>query len=101
STVEQISGESPAHQLQVRSWLKLRKNVDWDSTLMYVSGRNRLAIPSYVRLDSRLGWRLGEFVEISIVGQNLLRARHLEFSDPQVGQTEVSRSVFGKVTWRF
>jgi iron complex outermembrane receptor protein len=101
STVEQISGESPAHQLQVRSWLKLRKSVDWDSTLMYVSGRSHLAIPGYVRLDTRLGWRLGEYVEISIVGQNLLRARHLEFSDPQVGQTEVSRSVFGKVTWRF
>ena len=81
STVEQIGGESPAYQLQVRSWLKLRKNVDWDSTLMYVSGRSRLAIPSYARLDTRLGWRLGEFVEISIVGQNLLRSRHLEFFD--------------------
>ena len=101
SGIEQTTGDSPAHQFQGRSWFRLRNNLDWDNTLMYVSALNHLAIPSYVRLDTRLGWRLGEFVEISIVGQNLLRARHVEFSDSQVRQTEVSRSVFGKVTWRF
>ncbi len=68
---------------------------------MYVSPLGNMAIPSYVRLDSRLGWRVGQSVEISVVGQNLLQARHLEFYDIQVGQTEVQRSVFGKVTWRF
>jgi len=101
SSIEQKTGDSPAHQFQVRSWLKLRNNLDWDSTLMYVSALSDLAIPSYVRLDTRLGWRLGEFVELSIVGQNLMRARHVEFSDPRIRQTEVERSVFGKVTWRF
>jgi iron complex outermembrane recepter protein len=95
------AGESPKHQFQVRSWLNLRKNMDWDSTLMYVSALSGLAIPSYVRLDTRLGWRLGEFVELSIVGQNLLRARHVEFFDSAIHRTEIERSVFGKVTWRF
>ncbi len=85
----------------IRSWLKLRNNLDWDSTLMYVSPLSNLAIPSYVRLDTRLGWTLGEFVELSIVGHNLLRARHMEFSDRRIRQTEAERSVLGRVTWRF
>jgi len=102
SSIEQTVGDSPAHQFQVRSWLNLRKNVDWDSTLMYVSALSHLAIPSYVRLDSRLGWRVGESVEISVVGQNLLAPRHLEFLDSNgTNQTQVERSVFGKITWRF
>jgi iron complex outermembrane recepter protein len=101
SAIERTIGNSPKHQLQIRSWIKLRKNVDWDGTLMYVSGLTNLGVPGYARLDTRLGWRVGEFVELSIVGQNLLRARHMEFSDPRMHATEAERSVFGKVTWRF
>ncbi len=103
SAIEQIPGDSPQHQFQIRSLLNLRRNVEWDSSLMYVSALSHLAIPSYVRLDSRLGWRLGEFIEISLVGQNLLTPRHLEFFDASgtILHTEVERSIFGKITWRF
>lgn len=101
--IEQIPGDSPQHQIQIRSLLNLRRNVEWDSSLMYVSALGHLAIPGYIRLDSRLGWRLGEFVEISLVGQNLLTPRHLEFFDASgtILHTEVERSIFGKITWRF
>jgi len=100
SSLSQI-GDSPKHQFQMRSWWNLRKNLDADTTLMYVSSLSHFGIPSYTRLDTRLGWRLGEFVELSVVGQNLLRARHAEFFDSTVHGTEIERSVFGKVTWRF
>lgn len=101
--IEQIPGDAPQHQFQVRSQLNLRRNVEWDSSLMYVSALSHLAVPRYIRLDSRLGWRLGEFVEISLVGQNLLTPRHLEFFDASgmILHTEVERSIFGKITWRF
>jgi iron complex outermembrane receptor protein len=92
---------SPKHQLQIGSWLSLTKKLDWDSTLMYVSSLGNLNVPSYVRLDTRLGWRLGEFMELSLVGQNLLRPGHQEFYDPQIHVTDVRRQVFGKITWRF
>ena len=40
--------------------------------------------------------------EISLVGQNLLTPRHAEFPDfYPVLHTQVERSVFGKITWRF
>jgi iron complex outermembrane receptor protein len=93
--------DTPKHQFQVSSWLNLTKKFDWDSTLMYVSSLGNLNVPSYVRLDTRLGWKLGESLELSVVGQNLLRPGHQEFYDPQVQATDVRRSVFGKLTWRF
>jgi hypothetical protein len=61
-----------------------------------------VSIASYVRLDTRLGWRLGEFTELSFAAQNLLSPRRLEFPNAeQLHATPVQRSVVGKVTWRF
>jgi iron complex outermembrane recepter protein len=96
-------GVSPNHQFQVRSLVDLPRHLEWDNTLAYVSKLATGNIPAYARLDSRVGWRLGEFLELSVVGQNLLTPRHAEFSDTfyPLNHTLVERSVFGKVTWRF
>jgi len=96
-------GASPNHQFQVRSRLDLPHHLEWDNTLGYVGKLAVGNVPAYARLDSRVGWRLGEFVELSVVGQNLLTARHPEFLDANypTDYTLVERSVFGKVTWRF
>ncbi len=95
-------GTSPTHQFEVRSLLDLPHHLEWDNTLEYVSKLAAGNIPAYTRLDSRIGWRVGEFIELSVVGQNLLTARHAEFSDTySLIHTLVERSVFGKVTWRF
>ncbi len=101
--IEQTPGDVPKHQFQIRSQLNPRRNVEWDSSLMYVSRLTNQNIPGYVRVDTRLGWRLGESVEFSLTGQNLLAPRHLEFFDAggTTLDTEVERSVFGKITWRF
>ncbi len=96
-------GSAPNHQFQVRSLLDLPRHLEWDNTLEYVGKLAAGNIPAYTRLDSRFGWRVGEFVELSVVGQNLLTPRHAEFSDElyPLNHTLVERSVFGKVTWRF
>ena len=95
-------GASPNHQFQVRSLLDLPHHLEWDNTLGFVSKLALGEVPAYARLDSRLGWRVGEFIELSVVGQNLLTPRHAEFFDYYgVNHTLVDRSVFAKVTWRF
>jgi iron complex outermembrane receptor protein len=96
-------GASPNHQFQVKSLLDLPHHLEWDSMLSYVDKLAVGNIPAYARLDTRLGWRTGEFFEWSIVGQNLLTGRHLEFSDTvyPLNHTLVERSVFAKVTLRF
>ena len=83
--------------------LDLPHHLEWDNTVGYVSHLAVGKVPAYARVDSRLGWRAGEFVELSVVGQNLLTPRRAEFSDTlyQLHHTLVERSVFGKVTWRF
>jgi iron complex outermembrane receptor protein len=58
-------------------------------------------VVGYTRVDTRLGWRPLEFVEFSLVGQNLLAPRHAEFGDDAPLHTLAQRNVFGKITWRF
>ncbi len=55
-------------------------------------------MPSYVELNSRLGWNVSERVQLSLSGFNLLHARHQEFPDPA---TYVQRSFFAEARFRF
>ena len=79
--------------------------MEWDNTVAYVSALRDAgsgAVPSYTRIDTRLARRFGEFVEISIVGQNLLAPKHSEFADNEgVLHSLIARSVFGKIVRRF
>jgi iron complex outermembrane receptor protein len=102
TTTAMSVGDSPKHQAQLRSTVNLRHNVEWDASAYFVGSLRIGPVPSYTRLDTRLGWRIGESVELSITGQNLLSPHHLEFADAnQVNPTQADRSVFGKITWRF
>jgi iron complex outermembrane receptor protein len=96
---------TPEHQFQVRSSLDLTRRLEWDASVGYAGALRDAGsgpTPGYARVDTRLGWKVGEFMEISIVGQNLLTPRHVEFPDLYpVFHTQLERSVFGKVTWRF
>jgi len=103
TTIGNVPGNSPKHQVQIRSMLNLRKNLEWDGSLKYVAGLTGQNVPGYVRVDTRLGWRLGEFTEIGISGENLATRRHIEFFDVSglFRQTEVARSITLKITRRF
>jgi iron complex outermembrane receptor protein len=96
-------GSAPRFQPQVRSLLNLRKNLEWDSSVKFVSALPTLGVPGYFRVDTRLGWKVGESVEVSLVGQNLTMGRHIEFEDLSdlFLTTQVAHSVFARVTWRF
>jgi iron complex outermembrane recepter protein len=98
----QDPGYTPEHQIQFRSFLSLPHNLEWDHTLAYVGRLADGSIPAYTRLDTRIGWRVGETMELSVTGANLLQPRHAEFPD-QYGlhHTDAARRVYGKVLWRF
>ncbi len=88
---------------QIRSWLDLPHRLEWDNTFSYVSKLAAGSILQYVRFDTRLGRRVGESVDVSLVGQNMLSPGHADFDDllyPLI-HTLVERSVYGKVAWRF
>jgi iron complex outermembrane receptor protein len=96
---------TPENQIQVRSQLNLAHNLEWDSAVYYVGhlrdGGNG-PVAAYTRVDTRVGWRIGRHIELSVAGQNLLTPRHAEFHDAyEVNHTLVERSVLGKITLRF
>lgn len=101
---ELAEGQSPHHQVSVRSALDLPRNVELDLWIRYVDHLPALDVGSYTTLDARVSWRPVESVELSLVGQNLLEDRHLEFR-PEVFSpfqpAEVERGLYGKVTCRF
>jgi iron complex outermembrane receptor protein len=100
-----IANESPKHQVQIRSFLDLTRKLDWDSTLYkigHLTDGGNGSTPGYTSFDTRLGWRIGESLELSVVGQNLLSPARAEYHDAYgIFHGLVARSVFGKVTWRF
>lgn len=96
------SGDAPKPQAQFRSNIKLPHNVEWDTSAYYVGSLTIGPVPAYTRLDTRVGWHIGKLVDISIIGQNLLSPRHIEFLDGlQVTPLETVRSVAARIAWRF
>ena len=103
SSVLQEQGSSPVHSAQLRSHLNLPHRIGWDASVFFVDRLKSGAIPSYIRLDTGLTWRWTEGLSMSVVGQNLVKDRHLEFVDDtgSIRSTLIKRSVYGKLTWQF
>ncbi len=110
ATATVASGTAPKQQFNLRSYVDLPYNIQWDTMLYYVDtlyGANdgfgdTVTVPAYTRLDMRLGWTAMPGLDLSLIGQNLLKSEHAEYS-PFLYQTpeEISRSVIAKATLRF
>ncbi len=90
-----ILGNDAAHRALLQSFVELPGNLQLDVTGRYVSSLPNPAVPEYFTYDARLAWLYKEWLEISLIGQNLGKDRHVEFAN------EIPRSVYGKVTCRF
>jgi iron complex outermembrane receptor protein len=103
SNLVQNSGNaSPRQQAGLQSYFDLNARTSFDTSVYYVASLDQLGVPAYTRLDARFQHKFRGGIEASIVGQNLLQARHLEFGDTeQYVQTEVERTIFGQVVWKF
>jgi iron complex outermembrane receptor protein len=93
-TAPGIEGSSPQHQVMTQSSFDLPKRITFDFDYRYISSLPGLAVPAYSTANARLAWTVARHLELSVVGENLLQAEHLENS--QVG---VKRSVYGKLLW--
>ncbi|HYD84347.1 MAG TPA: TonB-dependent receptor, partial [Opitutus sp.] len=97
----------PQHQVSIRSSFDLPGNVEFDAGFRWVdaftinNGGNPATVSSYAELDLRLGWRVNDKVELSVVGQNLLHDRHAEYGAPSPLRVEIQRSVYAKLAWRY
>jgi iron complex outermembrane receptor protein len=103
STVPDTEGSSPRHQAQFRCHANLFRSFSWDTGVYFVERLPAQPVPSYTRVDTQLNWRFAERAEFSLVGQNLLRDHHVESNDidTSVNSSQVKRSTYARITWRF
>ncbi len=92
----------PQNMVEVRSLLNLGHKVEFDQSLYYTARLPGGSVPGHARLDFRVARMFGESTELSIVGQNLLRNRTLEYGNA-IGLlgAQSLRSVYANVAWHF
>ncbi|HEV8398840.1 MAG TPA: TonB-dependent receptor [Gemmatimonadales bacterium] len=93
--------QTPDHQLFVHSSVDLPAHVRLDAGLRAVGKIARRQVPSYEELNARLSWQPTARLDLSIIGQNLLNPRHVEFGAPGPTRREIQRGVYGLLEWRF
>jgi iron complex outermembrane recepter protein len=103
STAPEVEGSTPHHSAQLRSHVNLLGRTNWDTSAYFISRLSALEVPSYTRLDTQVSREIGESLQLSLVGQNLLTHRHLEFVDTtrSANSTEMQRCGYARLVWRF
>jgi len=98
----------PENQFSIRTAFDLPQNVELDSGLRWVDSLRinnngvPATVPSYFELDARIGWKPKPWLEIALVGQNLLHDSHYEFGIPGTSAANaIRRGVYGKVSIRW
>jgi iron complex outermembrane receptor protein len=93
-----LATSDPSHYWMLRSSHDIGSGKELDLTVRQVGALERPAVPAYTAVDLRLGWRLRQGLELSIVGQNLFDPRHAEFGAAP-GRSEYRRAAFVKLVW--
>jgi hypothetical protein len=57
-------------------------------------------VGAYSTIDVRGGWHFREYLDFSLIGENLLRPSHDEFGGDPGPLVGIKRSIYGKITWR-
>ncbi len=97
-------GSSPRSEVVLQSQFNLPARFELDPTYRYESAlaiSPTLLVPAYGTADLHLGWRATPHLELSIAGQNLLQARHEEFSPTDGPPVAIRRSAYAKIMWKW
>lgn len=93
------AGNDPEHHWIVRSSLDLPGRLEFDASVRHVAELPLPHVPAYTAVDARLGWRPNDRFELSLSGQNLFDAEHVEFGGTTVSQIE--REFRVGIRWMF
>lgn len=103
----QTAPSMPENMVHLGADYRLTRDVHLDAHGYFVDSWDDgvSTVDSYVRLDLGLRWQVRENCELAIWGQNLLDNRHPESSrgplDGYGDTTEIGRSVYAQVTFKF
>jgi len=101
----------PRHQISLQGDFAISKNmqlnlwfrfVDKMDALYVFDSSNAYEVDSYLTMDVRFAWQILPSLELSVVGQNLLRGDHVEYVQESFSApVEVGPSAYCKLTYRF
>jgi len=104
---------SPTHQVSLRSSIALARNVELNLWVRYADqiigrdgrdlvGSGEIDIKAHTTVNANLIWTPRPNLELMLSGQNLFDSSTLEYTmEYLAAPTEIERSIYGKVTWRF
>ncbi len=94
--------EVPTQQLNLRARWNVTNDITFDPSLYYTGAQRDLQVPEYWLLNTRLGWKIIDGLQFSLVGQDLLHGAHREFtSSTDTTDPVIGRSFYGNFTWRY
>jgi iron complex outermembrane receptor protein len=88
------------NQFLIQSMFDLPKRIEAGFVFRYVDVLVNRYVPSYMSLDAQLSWKATKWLQISVVGQNLLDDKHPEFIPSSPSPRLIARSYYGKITIR-
>jgi iron complex outermembrane receptor protein len=96
-------GSDPRQHVKLRSHIEVKTGWSWETGIGFTDRLVAQDVPSYTRVDTGLTWNWKQKVSLSVFGQNLLQARHLEFVDSEAGtlSTLIRRSWYARMAWHF
>jgi len=104
-STDQSRGASESHtpdrQFFLQSSVDLPADLRFDVGLRAIDDITNQQVPGYGELNAKLSWQPMPALDLSLVGQNLLHRRHVEFGAPGAARREIERGVYGAVAWRF
>ena len=103
-------GQSPKNQLRFRAFYNIKSNLEFDNMFYFVDSlptgagnpSNQKGIPSYLRIDTRIGYQPTKAWDLSFGIQNILDNRHREFKPSMNNrQIELGRMFYAKIVWQY
>lgn len=99
SQVGSYEGTVAHHQFQLTSSTDIRGGWFVDGAVRRVSALVTGAIPAYTTLNLRVAKQLGDGLEVSLVGQDLIQRHHVEWPSSG-GAIALERGAYLRLTWR-
>jgi iron complex outermembrane receptor protein len=90
----------PRHQFLIQSNIQFPYHLQLGTVVRYVAELPKPVVHAYAGADIKIGWTFHRFLEVSVVGQNLLYNQHREFQ-ASTPVREIQRSIYGKIACRF
>ena len=93
----------PRHKALFNSRVDISENWAWDVYSYYVGDLIAHEVPSYIRLDTRIGFKVNKHLELELLGQNLLDNEHDEYTFPNLPlqTTRAKTNVIARVNYRY